>query len=74
MRLDEQSDAALKLFEDLGMSQSEAIRYALAEAARAKQTSAALRAEAERIAADEDDRREKAAITEFMDDLSDDPW
>lgn len=64
---------ALRLLEAQGRTRSEAIRTALREAAAARRTRSALRAEAARLAADEDDRREMAAIAEELDEISE-PW
>jgi len=73
VRLDDRSSAALRALADTGMSPSEAIRHALVEAARTQQLRSSLAAEVARLAADEEDRREKARITEDMDEISD-PW
>lgn len=73
MRIDEESMRALRLLEAQGRTRSEAIRTALREAAAARRTRRALRAEAARLAADEDDRREMAAIAEELDEISE-PW
>lgn len=58
-RLDEQSRLALRMLVRSGMTESEAVRTALVEAAAARTTDAALRAECERLMADP----EQVAIT-----------
>lgn len=73
VRIDEESMRALRLLEAQGRTRSEAIRTALHEAAAARRTRRALHAEAARLAADEDDRREMAAIAEELDEISE-PW
>lgn len=70
VRLDESSAAALLKLRAEGLSDSEAVRVALREAAQRRRRRSALVAEAARLAADEDDRREKLAILEEMEQLA----
>ena len=67
VRLDERSSQALTLLTGvLGVSDSEAVRIALDEAARRRQRRSELRAEAQRLAADPADRAETAEVLDFM--------
>lgn len=66
VRLDEASAAALDVVRAAGMSDSEAVRTALREAAARRRVRSALREEASRIAADERDREEMRIIREQM--------
>jgi hypothetical protein len=70
VRLDEASAAALLVVRSEGLTDSEAVRVALREAADRRRRRSSLAAEAAALAADEDDRREKAAILEEMEELS----
>lgn len=70
VRLDDASAAALYLIRSAGMSDSEAVRAALQEAAARRRARAALREEAERVAGDEHDRREMRLIREQMEELA----
>jgi Arc/MetJ-type ribon-helix-helix transcriptional regulator len=72
LRLDPESEKALAALTEDGKSQSDAIREALLVAAR-KKRSDALRAEAERLAADPVNRAEMKALMEFMETLRG-PW
>jgi Arc/MetJ-type ribon-helix-helix transcriptional regulator len=69
VRLDAEADAALGALVAAGMSQSQAIRRALVDAAHRHGGDRSLAAEAARLAADEADRREIAAVRSFMDEL-----
>lgn len=69
VRLDAEADAALGALVASGISQSEAIRLALVDAARRSAGDRSLAAEAARLAADEADRREIAEVRSFMDEL-----
>jgi Arc/MetJ-type ribon-helix-helix transcriptional regulator len=69
LRLDDEAERALKLLTRSGRSQSDAIRDALVAAA-GRGTDRSLTAEAMRLAADPDDRREKTVLLEMMDDLA----
>ncbi len=66
VRLDEASAAALAVVRAAGMSDSEAVRTALREAAARRRVRSALREEVSRIAADERDREEMRIIREQM--------
>jgi Arc/MetJ-type ribon-helix-helix transcriptional regulator len=70
VRLDAEASAALDELVASGLSQSEAIRKALIDAAGRRVDRVALATEAAMLAADEDDLREVARIRAFMDDLS----
>jgi Arc/MetJ-type ribon-helix-helix transcriptional regulator len=63
--LDDRSDRSLRVLRAMGLSDPEAVRFALREAA-----SAALRGEAAALAADAADRREAASILEEMEELA----
>jgi antitoxin component of RelBE/YafQ-DinJ toxin-antitoxin module len=69
VRLDSEADAALEVLVGTGMTQSQAIRLALVEAAQRRRGDLSLAAEAARLAADPIDLREIADIREFMDEL-----
>ena len=68
VRLDPDSDAALDQLVASGLTQSQAMRLALVEAARRRAGDSSLAAEAARLAADESDRREIADVRAFMDE------
>jgi len=65
VRLDPDADAALAQLIGSGLTQSQALRLALVEAARRRAGDSSLAAEA---AADEADRREVADVRAFMDE------
>lgn len=69
LRLDEAAARALELLMRDGTSRSEAIRGAVVDTARRRLYEIAA-ADAARIAADEDDRREVAAVQALMEALS----
>jgi Arc/MetJ-type ribon-helix-helix transcriptional regulator len=69
VRLDEESQRALRVLTDRGLSQSEAIRRALIDSANSAWLEHA-RADAERIANDPSDRAEIAAVRALMDELA----
>lgn len=69
VRLDEPSESALAVLRAGGDSESQAVRGALQEAAAQRRARTALRAEAERLAADADDRAEAALVRSAMDAL-----
>ena len=74
VRLDPQADAALEALVASGLTQSQAIRLSLVEAARRRAGDSSLAVEAARLAADERDRREIADVRAFMDEpLADEP-
>ena len=66
VRLDDESAGALAQLRQDGLSDSEAVRGALREAARRRRGRSALRAEAERLAADPADLHELAAIDAIL--------
>lgn len=69
VRLDDESQRALRRLMERGLSQSEAIRRALIDASSSAWLEQA-RADAERIANDPSDRAEIAAVRSFMDELA----
>jgi hypothetical protein len=73
VRLDDTSAAALEIVRAGGMTDSEAVRTALREAAARRRARSAIRDEVRRVAADEADRREMQAIREQMADLAPSP-
>lgn len=73
VRLDEESDSALRLMRNQGMNDSEAVRTALREAGEKRRSREALREEVRRIAADPEYQAEVRAIQEDLDELSP-PW
>lgn len=70
VRLDDVSVAALEVVRASGMSDSDAVRTALREAAARRRARSALRDEVLRLAADEGDREEMRIIREQMADLA----
>jgi antitoxin component of RelBE/YafQ-DinJ toxin-antitoxin module len=70
VRLDEASAAALAVVRAGGLTDSEAVRVALREAAARRRVRSVLRAEVQGIAADESDREEMRAIREQMAELA----
>lgn len=70
VRLDDDTLRALARLEATGLSRSEAIRHAILDAASRLDARAALAAEVAALEADEDDRREMAAVLELMEALS----
>jgi hypothetical protein len=73
VRLDDDSAAALEVVRASGMSDSEAVRTALREAAARRRSRSALREEVLRLAADEADREEMRLIREQMAELAPPP-
>jgi len=73
VRLDARADEALQRLVDQGMSQSEAIRYALVEAAARRRPRMSLSAEAMMLTASEHDLRESREVLAFMEALGA-PW
>jgi hypothetical protein len=69
VRLDPEADAALAALVASGLTQSQAIRLSLVEAARRHAGDSSLAVEAARLAADERDRNEIADVRAFMDEL-----
>jgi hypothetical protein len=72
VRLDETSAAALHVVRADGLSDSEAVRVALREAADRRRRRSSLAAEAARVAADPVDREEMRRILEEMEELAPD--
>jgi hypothetical protein len=70
VRLDDASAAALDVVRAGGMSDSEAVRTALREAAARRRVRSALREEVRLVAADEADREEMRLIREQMVELA----
>jgi len=70
VRLDDASVAALDIVRAGGMSDSEAVRTALREAAARRRARSAVREEAPLVAADEADRDEMRVIREQMAELA----
>ncbi|MEP7224590.1 MAG: ribbon-helix-helix protein, CopG family [Actinomycetota bacterium] len=66
VRLDEEAQRALDKLIGSGMSQSKAIRYALIQTADRERPRISLSAEAMMLAANEEDRRIKVELLEFM--------
>ena len=70
VRLDDAATAALDVVRAEGLTDSEAVRIALQEAAARRRTRSALRDEVSRVAADERDRKEMRIIREQMSELA----
>ena len=70
VRLDDASESALSILRSAGMTDSEAVRAALIESAARRRSKSALRAEAERLAADPANLSEVRAVREQMDELA----
>jgi hypothetical protein len=73
VRLDDSSAAALSVIGNEGLSDSEAVRVALREAAARRRSRSSIAAEAKRLAADDADRTEMRAIREQMAELAPKP-
>jgi Arc/MetJ-type ribon-helix-helix transcriptional regulator len=73
VRLDDSSVAALSVIRNDGLSDSEAVRTALREAATRRRTRSAIAAEVQRLAASEDDREEMRIVREQMAELAPEP-
>jgi len=69
VRLDDETDKALRTLEATGLSQSEAIRAALLSEVRHRRRSKELAAEVAALEADENDREEMLAVAELMEAL-----
>ncbi len=69
VRLDDDSERALRALEATGLSRSDAIRAALIESARRLRSRSALAAEAAALEADEADRAEMLSVAELMETL-----
>ena len=70
VRLDDSSAAALSIISNEGLSDSEAVRIALREAAARRRIRSSIVAEVERLTADDADRAEMRAIREQMAELA----
>jgi hypothetical protein len=70
VRLDADSEAALAVLRAEGLNDSQAVRRALNEARTHRRRRVALREEALRLAADESDRAELAALRDELDGLA----
>lgn len=70
VRLDEASSAALDVVRGDGLTDSEAVRRALREAAARRRTRSAIFEEVEKVAADKRDREEMRVIREQMTELA----
>jgi len=70
VRLDESSAAALGVVRSEGLTDSEAVRVALREAAARRRSRASIVAEVARLADDEVDRAEMRAVREQMAELA----
>ncbi|MGH2782605.1 MAG: hypothetical protein ACRDLA_14580 [Thermoleophilaceae bacterium] len=70
VRLDDSAAAALDVVRGAGMTDSEAVRTALREAAARRRVRSAIREEARRVAADQADREEMRIIREQMAELA----
>lgn len=70
VRLDDSAAAALDVLRAEGLTDSEAVRNALREAAARRRVRSAILEEVLLVAADEDDREEMRAIREQLADLA----
>jgi Arc/MetJ-type ribon-helix-helix transcriptional regulator len=70
VRLDDSSAAALSVIRSDGLSDSEAVRAALRETAARRRSRSSIVAEVRRLAADDADRAEMAAIREQLAELA----
>ncbi len=70
VRLDDASTVALEVVRADGLSDSEAVRTALREAAARRRTRASIRDEVRRLAADEHDREEMRIVREQLAELA----
>jgi hypothetical protein len=70
VRLDDASAAALEIVRSEGLTDSEAVRTALREAATRRRARSAIREEVRRLAADEGDREEMRIIREQLAELA----
>jgi antitoxin component of RelBE/YafQ-DinJ toxin-antitoxin module len=73
VRLDDAAAAALDVVRADGLTDSEAVRTALREAAARRRVKSSIRAEVLRLAADEEDREEMRVIREQMAELAPPP-
>lgn len=73
VRLDNSSVAALSVIRNDGLSDSEAVRTALREAAARRRARSSIVAEVRRLAADKGDREEMRTVREQMAELAPEP-
>jgi Arc/MetJ-type ribon-helix-helix transcriptional regulator len=73
VRLDDSSVAALGVIRNDGLSDSEAVRTALREAAARRRARSSIVAEVRGLAADEEDREEMRIVREEMAELAPEP-
>jgi Arc/MetJ-type ribon-helix-helix transcriptional regulator len=73
VRLDDSSVAALSVIRNDGLSDSEAVRTALREAAARRRARSSIAAEVRRLAADDGDREEMRSVREQMAELAPEP-
>lgn len=73
VRLDDSSVAALSVIRNDGLSDSEAVRTALREAAARRRARSSIAAEVRRLVADEGDREEMRIVREQMAQLAPEP-
>lgn len=69
VRLDDEAERALRVLEAAGLSPSEAVRSALVDAARRRQSRSELAAECAALEADDADREEMVEIARLMESL-----
>jgi metal-responsive CopG/Arc/MetJ family transcriptional regulator len=72
VRLDDNAATALDVIRAGAMTDSEAVRVALREAAARRRLRSSIREEVRQLAADPDDRREMVAVREQMAELAPD--
>jgi hypothetical protein len=70
VRLDDSSSAALNIVRADGLTDSEAVRTALREAAARRRARSSIREEVRRLAADDQDREEMRFVREQMAELA----
>ncbi len=73
VRLDDASAVALEIIRADGLTDSEAVRTALREAAARRRTRSSIRDEVRRLAADEHDREEMRIVREQLAELAPPP-
>lgn len=73
VRLDDSSVAALSVIRNDGLSDSEAVRTALREAAARRRSRSSIAAEVRRLVDDEGDREEMRIVREQMAELAPEP-
>jgi len=73
VRLDDASEAALEVVRSDGLTDSEAVRTALREAAARRRLCSVIREEVRQLAADDLDREEMRVVREQMSELAPSP-